>query len=281
MGACSGITMGSSYDCENPLKASVAERLLIGTQADIESIVYNTTNTSVVENIIMKAGTMMYAFDGVRSSNIPQVDLVADDISVGFNHQVDFSAFEVDSAAKVNLQGMAAKKTFAIYQNPKDSSLGDAVWEVLGLSAGLEMSTLQRLPASKDGSYKIQLKTSEQSSETGLPNSFWDTDIETTEAIIDSLYSGGALLLQSAVVEIAAPTDVVVRLSDPISNYGQIELGGTVVHVIDTISVAANDMTITTTTPYVAGDEITISGNFESTTGVLQLTNEDVTNNIV
>ncbi len=184
---CAGITIGADFDCANPLKAGVSERLLIGNLADISVITYNVTNTSVIEDITMKVGTAMYGFYGVRSSNKPQVDLVADEFSVGFSHMVDFSAFEVDSAQKENLQAMAAKKQFVIYQNPKDSSLGDAVWEVLGVNAGLEMATLTRLPASKDGSYKVQLKTSEQSSETGLPNSFFDTDIITTEAKIDAL----------------------------------------------------------------------------------------------
>jgi len=186
MGACS-IFQGSSYDCENPLKAGVAERLLIGNLADIESITYNITNTSVIENIIMKAGTSMFAFEGVRSSNKPDISLVPDDLVTSFKHMIDFSAFEVDSQAKVNLQAMAVSKTFAIFQNPKDSSLVDSVWEVLGVSTGLEMSALNRLPASKDGSYKIQLATPEAASETALPASFWDTDLATTQAAIDAL----------------------------------------------------------------------------------------------
>jgi len=186
MGACS-IFQGSSYDCENPLKAGVAERLLIGNLADIESITYNITNTSVIENIVMKAGAAMFAFEGVRSSNKPDISLVPDDLVTSFKHMIDFSAFEVDSQAKVNLQAMAVSKTFAIFQNPKDSSLVDSVWEVLGVSTGLEMSALNRLPASKDGSYKIQLATPEAASETALPASFWDTDLATTQAAIDAL----------------------------------------------------------------------------------------------
>jgi len=187
MAVCVGITIGSDYDCADPLKATVSERLLIANLKDIASIGYNITNATLIESITMKSGTAFYAFNGVRSSNKPEVSLVADDISVGFNHQIDFSVFEVGSVDKVNLQGMAAVKQVVIYQNPKDSSLGDSVWEVLGINAGLEMSTLNRLPASKDGSYKVQLKTSESASETGLPNSFFVTDIATTEALIDAL----------------------------------------------------------------------------------------------
>ena len=69
MANCTGITKGSEYDCVNPLKASVSERLLVGNLAVIETVSYNVTDTSVIENITMKSGTAMYAFFGVRSSN--------------------------------------------------------------------------------------------------------------------------------------------------------------------------------------------------------------------
>ena len=186
--SCSGITQGASWDCQNPLKSSVNERLLLGNLDDIDTVAFDSTG-SIVESIVMKSGKQMFPFQGVRSSNKPEVGLVSDDVSIGFMHQIDFSIFEVDSAQKLNIQAMAARRQFAIYQNPKDSSLGDAVFEVLGIHSGLEMSQLSRLPATKDGSYKVQLKTSENASETGLPNSFWKTDLPTTEAAIEELLS--------------------------------------------------------------------------------------------
>ena len=189
MANCVGITIGSDYDCVNPLKASVAERLLVGNLADIEVVTYSVTpgEENVIEDITMKSGTAMYAFEGVRSSNVPDINGAFDDFSVGFTHQMAFSVFEVDSLQKTNLQAMASKKQFCIYQNPKDSSLGNSVWEVMGVNSGLDMTALQRLPASKDGSYKVTLLTPAAASETGLPNSFFKTDIVTTEALIDAL----------------------------------------------------------------------------------------------
>ncbi len=185
--ACAGITVGSLADCVNPLKAGVAERLLIGNLADILTITYDGVNTSIITDITMKVALPMFEFQGVRSSNVPDISGAFDDVSVGFIHQMDFSVFEVDADQKVNLQAMAATKQFCIYQNPNDTSLGDAIFEVMGVNSGLLMSTLARLPASKDGSYKVQLRTPEAASETSLPNSFFDTDFATTEAKIDAL----------------------------------------------------------------------------------------------
>jgi hypothetical protein len=188
---CVGITIGSEYDCTIPLKSGVAERLLVGNLKDIDTVVYSVIpgEETVIENIIMKSGTAMYAFDGVRASVKPQVNLIATDVTVGFGHQVDFSVFEVDSSQKINLQGMSAVKQFAIYQNPKDVSLGDAVWEVLGINAGMNTTVVTRIPgdSATGGAYSVTLLTPDTSSETGLPNSFWDTDIPTTEALIDAL----------------------------------------------------------------------------------------------
>lgn len=186
---CAGITIGSEYDCANPLRSGVDERLLVGNLRDIATITYDLTDTSVITGITMKSGTAMYAFQGVRASTNAQVDLVASELTVGFSHQTDFSVFEVGSAQKVNIQAMAAVKQFAIYQNPKDSSLGDAVWEVLGVNAGLELTVATRIAGDQasGGAYTLQLKTPVTSNETGLPNSFWDTDIATTEAKIEAL----------------------------------------------------------------------------------------------
>ena len=189
MANCTGITIGADYDCLSPLKAKVNERLLVGNLADILTITYDVTNPTLITAIAMKVGTEMQAFQGVRSSVKPQVDLVQSDVSVGFSHQVDYSIFEVDAAQKENLQAMASKSTFAIYQNPKDSSLGDAVYEVLGVNSGLEVSTLSRIPgdSATGGAYTVQLKTPEAASETSLPNSFFDTNQATTDAAIEAL----------------------------------------------------------------------------------------------
>ena len=189
MANCEGITIGADYDCANPLKSGVNERLLVGNLDDIETITYDVTDTSLITGITMKSTKAMFAFQGVRSSVKPQVDFVASEVTVGFSHQVDFSVFEVDSAQKVNLQAMSVIKQFCIYQNPKDSSLGDAVWEVMGVNAGLETAVVTRIAgdSATGGAYTVQLKTSTASSETGLPNSFFDTDIATTELAIEAL----------------------------------------------------------------------------------------------
>jgi hypothetical protein len=186
MANCTGITIGSDYDCADPLKAKVSEALYVGNLADIASVTYDGTNPTLITAIVMKQTKQMFTFQGVRSTVKPQVDLQASEVTVGFSHQCDFSVFEVDAAQKENLQAMSTVPQFLIYQNPKDSSLGDAVWEVMGINSGLEMASLVRMPAdgATGGAYTCQLKTPEAASETELPNSYFDTSIATTEAAL-------------------------------------------------------------------------------------------------
>jgi len=280
---CAGITIGADYDCQNPLKASVNERLLVGNLDDIASITYDITNTTVITGITMSAGKSMFAFQGVRSSNKPDISLQADDFSVGFIHQMDFSVFEVDSTQKLNLQGMAARKTFVIYQNPNDSSLGDAIFEVMGVNSGLEMSTLNRQPATKDGSYKIQLRTAEAASETSLPNSFFDTDFATTKGKIDALVSGANLALTTGTIETAAGTDIVLTFDNAITQFGAVTIGGagSSGKSIVSVTIAGAVVTVVVDAAYIAADVVTVSGGFDSATGTLVLSNQSITNNVV
>jgi len=281
--ACAGIVSGSGYSCTDPLKAGVNETLYIGNLDDIGSVTYDPAipDQKVITGITMKAGTSMFAFVGVRSSNKPDISLQADDFSVGFIHQIDFSVFEVDSAQKVNLQGMAAKKTFCIYQNPNDSSLGDAIFEVMGVNSGLEMSTLNRQPASKDGSYKIQLRTPEASSETALPNSFFDTDYTTTSGKIEALVSGANMALVSATVETGTPTEIVLTYDKTVTSFGAFTVGGDTVKSVISIAAATVVVTVTVDAAYLAGDTITVSGTASAADGTLTLSNQVVTNNVV
>jgi len=283
MGACSGITQGAVYSCTDPLKSGVNERLLVGNLDDIDFVTYDPIETSVITAITMKAGKAMYAFQGVRSSVKPQVDLIASDISVGFSHQVDFSVFEVDSAQKVNIQGMSALKQFCIYQNPKDSSLGDAVWEVMGINAGLETAVVTRIANDQatGGAYTIQLKTpATGGSETGLPNSFWDTDISTTEAKINSIVSGANLALVTGTVETASPSDIVLTFDKNITIAGSITVGGTANTVIN-VAIAGAVVTVTVGTPYIAAEPITLSGDFTAADGVISLSDQVIVNNVI
>jgi len=190
MATCSGITVGSTFDCDNPLVPFVRQRLLIGNLEDIASITRNVTNDNVIEDITMKVGKAMFAFEAVKSAITAQTELVVQTLSNAYNHQVGLSVFEVDSAQKRNLQGMASLPQFALVENSKDTSLGDSVFEIYGINRGLEPSELIRINADSDtaGAYVITLVTPDEGGkETTLPESFFLTSQSVTDALVEAL----------------------------------------------------------------------------------------------
>ena len=282
MGVCKGITQGSAYSCTDPLKSGLNETLLVGNLDDIETILFDPAipDEKVIIDIIMKAGTALQQFEGVRSSNVGEIGLIVDELSVQFFHQIAFSAFEIDSKAKLNLQGLAAKRSFAIWEGPKDSSLGNSVFEALGINSGLEMTVLQRLPSTKDGSYKITLRTPEAAGETSLPNSVFVTSIALTEDMLAEITSGQNLALVSATVETGSPSDIILTFDKTIVAVGAITLGG-VVNTFVSATIATVVVTVVVGTPYAAAESILLSGTFDSADGVITLSNQVVTNNVV
>jgi hypothetical protein len=190
MASCAGITLGAIYDCDNPIKPGVKQRLLVGNLDDIALITYDVTNTYIITDITMKSTKAMFAFDGVRNSNNPQYEFVPQTVSLGYDHTCNFSVFDFSSLQKKNLENMAAAKQFAIVENMNAVGNGDSIFEVYGVGVGLDMISNVRIPADNDtgGAFVIQLKTGDEGGkETELPSSFWDTDFATTEVKVEAL----------------------------------------------------------------------------------------------
>ena len=286
MAICSGISLGAGYSCENPIQPGVDQRLVIGNLDDIDwaNTVYDTERPNVVTNLALLPGKSAYAFEGVRRSNNPQYSLVPATVSVGYSHQVDFSVFDISPEQKENLESMAVKPTFAIVQNRNDVGNGDTYFEIYGLQNGLEMSSTVRIPADSEtsGAFVITLITAEDGpKESKMPATYFNTDFDTTLDLVNGIVSGSNLTLNSATVESASPSDIVLTFDKSITQFGTITVGGSTVKSVLSVSIAAAVVTVTVSAPYLAGDTITVSGGFTAADGALSLSNQSVLNNIV
>ena len=101
MAACDGITIGSTFDCDNPVTPGVDTRLLLGNKQDISVVTYTLT---IITDITMKLTKAMFAFQGIRQSLNPQYQFIPQTVSVGYDHQVDFLAFDISATQKENLE---------------------------------------------------------------------------------------------------------------------------------------------------------------------------------
>lgn len=188
--ACGGITVGAGYDCDAPIVPGVNQRLLLGNSDDIESVSFNVTNTTIIEDITMKSTKQCFAFQGVRQSLRPQYELSTGTVSVGYIHTVNFLIFEITQAQKDNIEAMALGKLFAVVENKNSVGNGNSVFEVYGLNVGLEASTAIRIAADQEsgGAFSLTLVTPDaEGKEPKMPQSWWVTDYATTAALVEAL----------------------------------------------------------------------------------------------
>ena len=188
---CTGISLGSLYDCENPLQAGVEQRLIIFNRTDIDTVTYDVTVTSLITNITLVTGAQGYEFTGVKQSINPQYSLIPAAVSVGYDHLVDMHIWDVSQEQKDNLENMAVTNNLvAVVENINDVSLANSVFEVYGLGRGMEVFSLSRIPGDQEstGAFVVQLKTSDDTGkEVRMPTSWFDTDFQTTKAAVDAL----------------------------------------------------------------------------------------------
>lgn len=188
--ACGGIDSGTDYDCDNPIVPGVNQRLILGNLDDIESIVYDLVNPTIIKDIVLKAGKLAYVFQGVRQSLNPSYELVPGTVSVGYNHLVNFLAFQISQIVKDNLERLALGKVWAVIENKNDIGNGNNIFEVYGLKVGLEATVITRVPADQEtnGAFTINLSTPEnEGKEPKMPQTWFDTDYPTTLAKVNAL----------------------------------------------------------------------------------------------
>ena len=190
MATCDGITIGATYDCENPITPGVNNRLLIGNTDDISAVTYDVTTTSIITDITMKATKAMFAFNGIRQSLNPQYQFIPQTVSVGYDHQVDFLVFDISQVQKDNIEAMGLGKTTAVVENKNSLGNGDNFFEVYGLNAGLEMQTGGRIPMDLEtqGAFNLSLKTSDnEGKEPKMPQTWFETDYAATLVLVTAL----------------------------------------------------------------------------------------------
>lgn len=189
---CEGIFQGALVDCENPLAVGLEQRIYVANKEDILTVDYSVApgEENIVELITMKLGKAFFEFQGVNETIKAQNSLIRNSLSNTYNHQVDFSVFEVDNSSLLNLQAMAYKPQVVIVFRVNDSSLGNGVFRLYGNQAGLDLGTDEEIhgDAETGAAQVCQLITPESGrAETQKPPVIFDTDYATTLALIEAL----------------------------------------------------------------------------------------------
>lgn len=192
--ACTGISANILKNCDNPLKSGVNDKLLLINQDDIDSWTGDSSspaNDLIIETILLKTGTSGYIFEGQNSSVEPRAAVAKQTYTTPYEHEVTFKIFNNTASIKEQLQKLSQGKVVAIVQNNHTGDAGDCKYEIYGLETGLEVVEMERLPSDGEtqGYWNVVLRNNEKSRPGTPPHSFFDTDIATSTANYEALYT--------------------------------------------------------------------------------------------
>jgi len=187
--ACGAISAGVTLNCNDPLAGGVVATFWIANKDDIASITYDNTNPMLANDITMVATKKFYKFEGQLQSTEPTFAMIKGTYVNQFEHSVKFLVFKIDPTTKLQIQNMKDGNFVCIIQNNYVGATGNSKYELYGAGAGLKAEVIERNPSDTDnlGAFSIELKTQEYARESKPPVTLFDTDLATTDALVNGL----------------------------------------------------------------------------------------------
>jgi len=191
MSVCGDITEDLGFNCPNPLQAGTNDELTVINWTDWEDavLVKNGSNPNIIEDIQLPSGATAFTYTGKNNSNAPKMELIKSQFNENYNHEINFKIFQIDAAAKKQLELLDKGRVVCIVNNKHKGASGDTAFEIFGGDAG--MITSQNLREGNNielgGAFDVILKSDELSLEPFLPKTLFKTDFATTKAIVQSL----------------------------------------------------------------------------------------------
>jgi hypothetical protein len=182
---CGDITIGSAYDCNNPLQGGTRPRVILINKDDIASVTYGST-PGLITAITLKSGKVAHGFEGFKNSNTPSFEKAsAASGQALYKHIINYFVYENTQVQKNNLEKLANGKVVGIIQNSKQD---ENSFEVFGLNNGLEMADgVLNNKQENNGAYNIILNSGDNQLESKMPQTFFTTDFATTLAAIEAM----------------------------------------------------------------------------------------------
>jgi hypothetical protein len=190
MGLCAEISANIDVDCTNPIQAGVEPLMNViprSTWLDA-SITYNGSNPQIIENVVFASGGTGYAYYGKKKSILAKAELIPGTFDENYKHEINAKGFTVTAAAKLQFERLAKQQVVVIIENKYKGAAGETAYEVYGADSGLEL--IQNIRdvnnAETGGAFDFILSSSE---EKHFPKTFFITDLATTKAIVEGLFT--------------------------------------------------------------------------------------------
>lgn len=188
--ACGDITMGGEADCDNLPPAGTEAELVLYNYGDVEELVVGVDGR--ITDIVLKEGKFGYKFIGLGSSFLSSQDF-SRSASTGlgrYKHKHTLIIYERAQEQKDNIVKLGKGRFMSVlyYRGQDEDSI-----VLAGQDVGVELQAgvIQDAYAN-DGFFVLNMATPEGEieNETKLMQSVWDTDKETTIAMIDATLQG-------------------------------------------------------------------------------------------
>ena len=194
---CTGnLTADIVFDCANAPVAGIEQNVVLIKKEDIDYINTATSTDSrvVIDNLQLKAGTTGYLLTGVKQSNGKAWELVKKENAPDkFKHT--FSGVIFNPTAENKLQAanlsMGAKYVVVIEQVWK-GELSEDAFEILGLTSGLELSTMTNNSKENDNMIMFELASVDGYEEVTMPQTLLDVDYAATKTAFNNKFAQAA-----------------------------------------------------------------------------------------
>lgn len=190
---CTGhLTADITFDCLNAPIGGIEQNIVLINKDDIDvsATVTDPANRLKVTQITLKAGKTGYLLTGVKQANGKAWELVKKENAPDkFKHTFSGVIFTPSLANKTQADNLSkgSKYVAVIEQVWKGTNNADA-FEVLGLTSGLELTTMTNSSKENDNMIMFELSSAEGFEETTMPKTFLATDYETSKTAFDNKF---------------------------------------------------------------------------------------------
>lgn len=169
---CGGLAANVTNSCDAPPSGGLGKTVTLFNFDDIIDVTTDADDKLIVTDINLKAGSRGYTWDVLgNTSNQAAFELVKKDWGGDmFTHTLNTVLTEKSTDNKKSINDMRGGLYVAAIVNRSNNT--DVKVELLGLNAGLEISTLAWNTAENDGIYSLTLASAEGQEEPFIPSTF-------------------------------------------------------------------------------------------------------------
>lgn len=185
---CSKIVMGlQAVDCGKPAIAGTASRVVLLNYADVDRALSEEAD-NVISKIILKDAANGFDFYSLDNTTLGEVSINKGTYFSNWQHDLSLRIFAKNEDSKKFVNSLNGARVIALVENKEGGKDNDVKWEAYGWDSGLE---LNEMTSSTDMAdlvvYQTKMGSGANSKESSLPKSVFDTDLATTETMIDAL----------------------------------------------------------------------------------------------